>query len=205
MTIIFLPAEYRSWHCTLYYCIIYFVTVYFPLISFCFSSVFSRCRVLWPILLSHKWRGEGSEPQSRLQVRKNCIIITIANINIILPTSILNVAPWLKTYEGLAIILIIYHFLLCSYFFPCQTSWHASRHQQLIQQPFNFGYHLKVFTLQATIFVFVNSTKNHCKPLYILVCTAMILVVGYTNHLKRLFFLAWPMMLHTALIFNYQG
>lgn len=63
-----------------------------PLFSFLLWS--SRCRVLWLILLYYKWRGEGSEPQSRLQVRKNYTTVTIAST--VSPSSVPNVASWLK-------------------------------------------------------------------------------------------------------------
>ena len=69
-SLIFGPAEYRGcsqlFHCSVdFICHLYLI----------FLLWFSRCGVLRPFLLHYKWRGEGSEPQSRLQVRKNCTIV----------------------------------------------------------------------------------------------------------------------------------
>ena len=62
-SLIFLPTWYRSWHLALF---IFFISV-FPI--FCSLLCSWRCRVIWLVLLCHKWGGEGSDPQSRIQVK----------------------------------------------------------------------------------------------------------------------------------------
>lgn len=64
----------------LFHILLPYLIVFLPLASFLLLW-FSRCRVLRLILLCHQWRGEGSEPQSRLQVRKSYTTIVIITTN----------------------------------------------------------------------------------------------------------------------------